>query len=332
MKEKASPLIPALFIIGLVGLITFLIWGFVRAHQPAVAFFQGEVEARQIQVSAKLPGRVDEMAVRLGDRVERGDLLFTIDSPEVAAKRRQAEAAQEAAAALRRKAEAGAREQEVRAAGEQLRQAEAGRALAAVTFERIERLHEEGVLPAQRRDEAEAHFKAALAAETAARALYEMAQEGARPEDIEAAAAQERRAAAALEEVDAFVRETRIHAPRAGEVASLLIESGELAPAGFPILKIVDLEDVWVVLQIREDDLGSMPVGRRFQGRVPALEGRSFEFEVTWMAPLGAFATWRATSLSDGFDLKTFEVHARPVNPIPGLRPGMSVLAERNGR
>lgn len=330
---NANPkLLPVLFVLGLTGLTGFLLWGFVSARQPAPAFFQGEVEAREIQVSAKIPGRIDHVAVRLGDTVAPGDLLFTLDSPEVTAKRRQAEAAQEAAAALRRKAESGAREQEVRAAGQQLRQAEAGKHLASVTFERIQRLHEEGVLPAQRLDEAQAHLAAATATATAAQALYEMAREGARVEDIEAAMAQERRAAAALEEVDAAVRETRISAPRAGEVAALLIQAGELTPAGFPVVRIVDLNEVWVVFQIREDDLGAMAVGTRFDGRVPALNGNTVQFEVTWMAPMGAFATWRATSLSSGFDLKTFEVHARPVAPVAGLRPGMSVLVERNSR
>jgi HlyD family secretion protein len=329
MKSPKSAIAPALFSIGLAGLITFLVWGFVRARQPVQAFFQGEVEAREIQVSAKLPGRVEQVAVRLGDRVEPGDLLFSIDSPEVVAKQNQAEAAREAASALQKKVETGAREQEISAAEQQVRQAEAGMRLAAVTFERIQRLYEDGVLPAQRRDEAEAHFKAAQAIEAAARAMLDMAREGARHEDIEAAIAQTRRAAAAVAEVDAFVRETKIYAPRAGEVASVLIETGELAPAGFPIIKLVDLEDIWVVLQIREDDLADLPVGKRFKGRVPALRGAEFEFEVTWMAPLGAFATWRATGLSSGFDLKTFEVHARPRQPIPGLRPGMSVLVDR---
>ncbi|MCD8482900.1 MAG: efflux RND transporter periplasmic adaptor subunit [Verrucomicrobia bacterium] len=255
--------------------------------------------------------------------------FFTIDSPEVAAKRAQAEAAQAAAAALRRKAQTGAREQEIQAARQQMLQAEAGKHLATVTYERIQRLFEDGVLPAQRRDEAEAHLASVTAAATAARALYEMASEGARTEDIEAALAQERRATAALEEVEAILSETRISAPRRGEVSSLLIESGELAPAGFPIVRLVDLDDVWVVFQIREDDLGDKPVGTRFRGRIPALGGREYTFEITWMAPLGAFATWRATSLSGGFDLKTFEVHARPVESIVGLRPGMSVLVEQ---
>lgn len=332
MNTKSNVLLPALFIFGLIALIAFLLWGFLSVRQPQTAFFQGEVEAREIVVSAKIPGRVDQLPVRLGDRVAAGDFLFSIDSPELAAKRRQAEAAQEAANALRRKAEAGAREQEIRAAEQQMRQAEAGHRLAAVTFERIERLHEDGVLPAQRRDEANAHLAAALAAKTAASALYEMAREGARSEDIEAALAQERRAHAALAEVDAFVRETTITAPRAGEVAAILIAKGELAPAGFPIIRLVDLEDVWVVFQIREDDLGSMQVGTRFHGKVPALNNGTFPFEVRWMAPLGAFATWRATSLSTGFDLKTFEIHARPLEPIANLRPGMTVLVERTSR
>ncbi len=332
MKIKGLPVLPALLLLGVIALVTVLVWGFARARGGSPRLFQGEVEAREIQVSAKLAGRIDHVAVRLGDRVQAGDLLFTIDSPEVEAKRRQAEAAREAAAALSRKAETGAREQEIRAAEQQLRQAEAGLQLAQVTCERIVRLHADGVVPAQRRDEAQAHMEAAHALANAARALYEMTLEGARAEDIEAANAHERRAAAAVEEVEAFVRETRIHAPRAGEVASLLVERGELAPAGFPVVKLVDLDDVWVTLQVREDDLGAFAVGTRLEGRVPALDHRTFPFEVTWMAPLGAFATWRATSMADGIDLKTFEVQARPVAPVPGLRPGMSVVFARPAR
>jgi len=288
---------------------------------------QGEVEAAQVDVSAKLPGRVAEVLVDVGQSVRRGDALARLDSPEVRAKLDQASAARAAAAAQSAKAENGARDEEIRAAEDNWRRAEAAAALAKTTWERLERLSRDGVVPAQRRDEAEANWKGARAAGDAARAAYDMAVVGARREDKAAAAAMVRQAQGAVSEVEAWLAETTLRAPRDGEVSARNVEPGELTSPGYPVVSLVDLEDAWVVFHLREDRLARLKMGDRLLARVPAL-GRDVELRVSVISPLGDFATWRSTSASGGFDLKTFEVRARPLAPVDGLRPGMSAVVD----
>jgi HlyD family secretion protein len=288
---------------------------------------QGEVEAAQVDVSAKLPGRVAEVLVDVGQSVRKGDVLARLESPEVQARLDQASAARAAAAAQSAKAENGARDEEIRAAENNWRRAEAAAALAKTTMDRLERLQRDGVVPAQRRDEAEANWKASRAAADAARAAYDMAQAGARREDKAAAAAVVRQAEGAVSEVQAWLGETTLRAPRDGEVSARNLEPGELTSPGYPVVSLVDLKDTWVVFHLREDRLAGLRMGDRLVARVPAL-GRDVELRVTAIAPLADFATWRSTSASGGFDLKTFEVRARPPAPVDGLRPGMSAVVD----
>lgn len=297
------------------------------SSRPAPDVVQGEVEATQVNVSAKVPARLASLAVREGQKVAKGDPVATLDSPEITARLQQAEAARAAAVAVRDKANAGAREEEIRAAREVWQRAVHARELAEKTFARVERLSRDGVLPAQRRDEAEANLATSRDAEAAARAAYDMAVNGARREDRAAAAAAVDRAAAAIAEVEAFRAETTLAAPASGEVWRRYVEVGELVGAGYPIVTIVDLTDVWVTFNLREDRLAGLAVGDRLTARVPAL-GREVELEVSFVAPQGDFATWRSTSAQGGFDLKTFEVRARPVGAVEGLRPGMSAVVK----
>ncbi len=303
----------------------------VRASRPAPEVLQGQVDATEVNVAAKIGGRVATLAVREGQTVGKGDLVATLDSPELAAKRAQAEAAKAAAAAQRAKAFNGAREEEVRAARSVWQRARHAADLAEKTFRRVDRLHDDGVVPTQRRDEAEAALRTATDAEEAARASYDMAVKGARSEDKDAASALVDRAAGAVSEVEAFLAETRLTSPIAGEVYRRNVEPGEVVAAGYSIATVVDLSDVWATFNVREDRLAGLGVGRRFTARVPALGAADLEFEVYYVAPQGDFATWRATSAQGGFDLKTFEVRARPTGRHDGLRPGMSVLVARDG-
>jgi HlyD family secretion protein len=294
-------------------------------HRPDLV--QGEVEAAQVDVSAKIPGRVAEVLVDVGQKVRRGDTLARLASPEISAKLDQASAARAAASAQSTKADRGAREEEVRAAESQWQRAEAAATLAKTTWERLERLSRDGVVPAQRRDEAEANWKAARAAADAAKAVRDMALAGARSEDRDAAAAVVRQAQGAVSEVEAYLGETTLVAPRDGEVSARNVEPGELTAPGYPVVTLVDLSDVWVVFNLREDRLAGLAVGDRLVARVPAL-GRELELRVTTLAPLADFATWRSTSASGGFDLKTFEVRAKPAAAVDGLRPGMSAIVD----
>ncbi len=294
--------------------------------RPARETLQGEADATKVDVAAKVAGRLATIDVKEGETVAKGALVATIESPEIRAKLEQAEAAKTGAVAQRDKADRGAREEEIRAARSQWDRARHAAELAETTFGRLERLARDGVVPKQRRDEAEAQWKTSRDAAEAAKAVYDMALAGARREDRTAAAALVTRAEGAVDEVKAFLDETKVVSPAAGEVYRRNAEPGEIVPAGFPIVTLVDLTDVWVTFQVREDRLSRMKMGASVPARFPALGDEEVPLTVTFVAPQGDFATWRATSAQGGFDLKTFEVRARPAKPLPGLRPGMSAV------
>lgn len=320
MKGRLAALF---FLVLLSAAVTGLGWLLV---QPRPRLLQGEVDTRKISVSAKIPGRVEEMPAEEGGRVKKGDVVAVLDSPQLQAKRQQAGAAQEAAGAQRDKAEGGAREEQIRMAQSQWLQAQAGAELAEKSFARVERLFNDGVVPAQRRDEVQAQRDMARRLVEAAKAQYDMALNGAQEEDRRAAQALVNQAAGAVGEVESLIEEARVTAPMDGEIVEHIVNRGELAAAGMPIVTMIDPEDCWVTFSVREDWLGGMKLGDRLTGGVPALNGAEVEMEVSYLAPLGDFATWRATNIAGGFDLKTFEVRARPVTPAEGLRPGMSVV------
>ncbi len=323
---KILKTIAAVLVVALV--VAWLAVRFHQAYQPGPERLQGQIEAREYSISSKLPGRIARVLVRRGDQVTAGQTIFTLASPEIEAKLDQAEAGKAAAGALHRQAENGARPQEVQAAREQWLKAKAAAELMEKTYVRIQSLYEDGVLPEQRRDEVYTKWQAALHTEQAARAVYEMAEEGARKEIREAARAREDMAAAMVREVEAYAQETTVKAFHDGEVSQVLLRAGELAPAGFPVVTIVDTRDAWVVLQVREDLLERFAKGTEFEARIPALGDGTHRFRVTYLAVMGDFATWRPTDTSTGFDMRTFEVEARPVEPIEGLRVGMSVLVD----
>jgi HlyD family secretion protein len=271
-------------------------------------------------------GRLAAVHVREGQAVTAGQLLASIDSPEVAAKEAQVQAVVEAAQSQADKAEAGARRTDIVAAEAGWKRAAAAAELARVTFERVDRLAREDVVAGQKRDEARANMIAAAEAARAARAQYDAALAGARTEDRRAARAQAAQARGAEAEVAAARTETRIIAPAAGEVGRRLAQPGEIVGAGFPVLLLTEVQAPWVTVTLREDQMDGVRMGREFNGSVPALADRTARFRVSFMAPAGDYATWRATRQSSGFDVKGFEVRLSPVQPVPGLRPGMSVL------
>ena len=310
----------------LLAAVGFTAWGFWQASRPAPQVLQGQMEAQETDVAPKVTARIAEILVKEGDRLIVGSPLLRLDSPEVSAKLAQATAAQEAARAVEAKAQAGARPQEIEMARLNWQRAVAAAQLAERSFARVDGLAREGLVAAQKRDEAEANHRAARDQALAAKAQYDLARAGARPEDRSAASAQVRQVAGVLAEVQAAQAETELKSPVAGEVAKVLARVGELSPQGVPVVTVVNLQDQWVVLNVREDKLSRFALGAEFEGRLPALAQRSVRFKVFHSAALPDFATWRATRADQGFDARTFEVKARPLAPIEGMRPGMSVL------
>ncbi len=288
---------------------------------------QGTVECTTYKASSKIAGRIEEMKVKEGEKVEKGQLLYILSTPELDAKLKQAEAVKEAASALDRKALTGARQQQVEAALNMWQKAQAGKALAEKTFERVQRLYEQGVVPAQKYDEAKANYDAMTATEQAARSQYQLVKDGASKEDKQAAAAQVQQAQGAVSEVEAYLRDAMVYSPISGEVSTIIAEQGELVGNGYPAVAILDMSDLWVTFNIKETLMPKIHIGTRFQGYVPALD-KEVEFEVYYIAPQADFATWSATRTQGGFDIRTFAVKARSLNETEYMRPGMSVLVD----
>lgn len=314
----------------IVAILAFIGYTLVVVLQKKPTVLQGEVEATQFKVSSKLAGRVQEIAVKKGQKVNKGDLIFSIESPEVNAKMDEAVAARSAASAQNRKTINGAQEEDIAAAYSLYVKAEAAAQFAEKSFERIQNLFESGVVPAQQRDEVETKMKAARETANAAKAQWQKAEKGAREEDKATAAAMVQRADAAIKQVQAYLDETTIYSGADGEVSGINVEAGELVNTGFPVVTLINLDDVWVTLFVREDLLNDFKMGSTFKAKISGLDNREFDFQVTYISAAGEFARWNATKTSGEFDLKSFEIEARPVSKIEGLRPGMSVVITLN--
>ena len=274
---------------------------------------QGQVEVSEYRVSSKVPGRILEIRVKEGDFVKAGDTLAILDAPEVRAKMEQARSAENAASALELKAQNGARKEQIQGAYNLYQQAKAGYEVAEKSYQRIQRLFDEGVVSAQKRDE------------VAAQSQYDMAQNGARMEDKMAAAAQVGRARGAVQEVSSYIHETVQTAQMDGEVSDIYPKVGELVGTGSPIMSISMMNDMWGTFNVREDQLNGMKVGSELTAFVPAFN-KDIKLKVYYLKDQGSYAVWKATKATGQYDLKTFEVKARPVEKLDGLRPGMSLI------
>lgn len=326
VKEKdrkgSNMLIAFVVLLAAIGLVALAGFFFLRPNDEVI---QGQAEATEVRVSSKVAGRIQELRVKEGQWVSVGDTLAIIYSPEVNAKRIQAESAKDAAIAQSDKAVKGAREEQVTAAYASWQKARAGLDIAEKSYGRLQNLYEKGVVSAQKRDEAEANFKSMQATEQAAEAQYLMAKNGSEREDKAAARAMVNKADGVLAEIEAYEEEMYLLATIDGQISEVFPEEGELVGTGAPIMNILDNKEQWVVFNMREDLLKTMPVGSHIKAYVPALD-KDIELTVYYLKEMGSYASWKATKAINQYDLRTFEVKARPESVVEGLYPGMSVV------
>lgn len=308
-------------------IIVALVGYHFKHSEPII--LQGTVECTTYRASSKIAGRIEKMNLHEGQHVTKGELLYTLSTPELNAKLQQAEAAKNAATALDQKALAGARIQQIEAARNLWQKAQAGRVLSQRTFERVKTLYEQGVVAAQKFDEAEANYQAMVASEAAAKAQYELALDGASKEDKEAAAAQVQQAEGAINEVESYISDAMVYSPVDGEISSIIAEQGELVGSGYPVVSIIDTTDIWATFNVKETLLPKIKIGGKMVAYIPALD-RDIEFEIRYISVQADFATWSATRTQGSFDIRTFAVKAYPIGNAEGLRPGMSVLIDWN--
>lgn len=289
---------------------------------------QGEVEVSEYRVACKLPGRVSEIRVKEGDYVHKGDVLAVLEIPEVSAQEKVAAAAAGATEALSDLSEAPNRQEIITATYKVYQQAITANDIAEKTYGRLLRLYNEGVISAQKRDEAEAAFQTTKSAVDVARAQYELATSGKREETKRAAKKQAQAARSAVDVVKSILKETVQRATADGEVSTIYPKVGELVGLGSPIMSISMVNDVWTTFNIREDQLKGMKVGTKLKGFLPAFN-KDIDLQVTSIKDQGTYAVWKATKANGQYDLKTFQVKAKPIGKFDGLRPGMSVILKK---
>ena len=329
-KTMVKKAVIALVVIMVLGVIAYGLFKSNQSSEPQLITLQGQMQMQQTSIAAKVPGRIAQIMVTEGDEIDIGQQLIEMDSPEINAKINQARAGKQMAQSQLDKAENGARPQEIAQAKAAWQANKAASDLAENTYQRVNRLYKEGLMARQKRDEAYAQFLATQDQTEAARLQYDLALEGARSEDKSAASAQVAQVDAQLDEALVAKEEANLKSPIAGMVDNVIVNVGEVVGQGVPLITLVNTDDQWVVLNVTETYLNQFAIGQKFIGTVPALSTSespySKQFTVYATSMLSDFATWRPTNNDDGFDVRTFEVKARPTNPDSRVRSGMSVI------
>ncbi|MBP3289020.1 MAG: efflux RND transporter periplasmic adaptor subunit [Muribaculaceae bacterium] len=322
-NESRVVMISLVLVIVIVAVIALI--GLFLLKKPA-EIIEGQAEATSVRVSGKLPGRVTEIFVKEGDMVHKGDTLIHIHSSLAEAKLLQATEMKKAAAAQNLKIDRGTRRQIVQGARDLVAQAAAAREIAQKTYDRMQNLYNEGVISAQKRDEAKAAFDAAVAGEKAAQSQLNLAIEGAQPEDKVSAEAMVGVAQGGIDEVDALLEDQYLVAPCDGQIDQIYPEPGELVSLGTPLMNLLKVSDKWVTFNVREELLPEFKLGSKIKVMIPAMNKQEAEMEVYYVRDMGSYATWRATKSTGEWDSRTFEIKAHPTKPLNDLRPGMTVV------
>lgn len=321
-KKSGSKLIPIIAFAAVI--IAVGLYGFFFLNQED-NIIQGEADVTEVRISSKVPGRVYKYMVEEGSYVKKGDTLAILSIPDIDAKLAQATAAQEGAAAQNMKAIKGARVEQIQGAYEMWQKAIVGTEIAQKSFNRVQNLYDKGVTTAQKRDEVEAQYKAAVSTEKAAKSQYEMAVNGAEKEDKEAAIAMLNRAKGAVAEVQSYIAESYLTSPIDGKISEIFPNEGELVGSGAPIMNVMKLDDKWGSFNIREDRLKNFKMNEMIKAYVPALD-KEVDMKIYYIKDLGSYAAWKATKTTGQYDRKTFEVRARFTGDMEDILPGMSLI------
>jgi HlyD family secretion protein len=325
-QAPASSRIPSIIVAAVVVAVAGLsIWYLVRGEPLLV---QGEADATRLDIAARVDGRVAEIPVERGQNVAAGAVLVKIDNPETLAKNEQALAARVVAEAQLANIKVGTRAEVIAARKAELERAQSSVVLAQKTYDRVSQLAEHGNAPIARLDQATDALHEAQRAVDQAKSAYEQAVNGYTKEEHEIATANVKKAVADIAAVQSIIEQMVVYAPVASQVYQRNVEPGEYVSPGVPLVTLIDLDDMWIHFDLREDLVKTLKVGDRFDVRIPALADRRITVEVKLIATKGEYASWRATRATGDFDLRTFSIRAYPVDKVPELRPGMSAYLD----
>lgn len=325
-KRPVSDYIPAIIVATVIAAIATLSFWYLVRPQPLLV--QGEVDATRLDIAARVDGRVGEIPVERGQDVAAGAVLVKIDNPETIAKHAQAVAARRVAVAQLANVRVGTRAETIAARKAAQERAEANVVLAQKTFDRTRQLAADGNAPQARLDQATDSLHESQRALDQAKSAYEQAVNGYTREEHQIAEANVGKAVADIEAVQSIIDQMTVYAPIASQVYQRNVEPGEYVSPGVPLITLIDLGDLWIHFDLREDLVKTLKVGDRFSVRIPALADRRILVEVKLIATKGEYASWRATRATGDFDLRTFSIRAYPVDKVPELRPGMSAYLD----
>jgi HlyD family secretion protein len=300
--------------------------------RPVPLLVQGEADATRLDIAARVDGRVKEIPVERGQNVAAGAVLVRIDNPETIAKNEQMRAAKAVAEAQLANVLVGTRVETVAARKAEMERAQAALVLAQKTFDRTHTLTEQGNSPQARLDQVTDALHESERAVDQAQSAYDQAVNGYTKEERAIAKANVEKANADIQSVQSIIDQLVVYAPVASQVYQRNVEPGEYVSPGVPLVTLIDLADVWIHFDLREDLVKGLKVGDRFDVRIPALADRRVTVAVKLVATKGEYASWRATRASGDFDLRTFSIRAYPVEPVPELRPGMSAYLDWRSR
>ncbi|MCL6246770.1 efflux RND transporter periplasmic adaptor subunit [Acinetobacter sp. ANC 4945] len=309
----------------LVLLLALIVFGLWKSYQPKQVELQGRVEAETIHISTKVPSRIEEIYVHDGEKVQAGQALVRLTSPEVDAKKQQALAALQSAQALQSTAERGSQQENIDSLYANWQSLKAQQQLAQTTYQRGQNLYKEGVISRQRRDEMQAAAVSAAQMTEASYQQYARAKRGSTPQQQSSADAQVKIAQAALAEANALEAETKLFAPSNGTISKTYGKVSELVAMGVPVVSLIQDDSLWISLNVREDQYAQVYQLKTMQGFIPALN-KSAEFKIDHIEAEGEFATIKTTRQTGGYDIRSFKVQLKPAQPIADLKVGMSVL------
>ena len=327
---KSAARVPSIIVAIVAAAVILLSMYYLMRPEPLLV--QGEADATRLDIAARVDGRVKEIPVERGQNVPAGAVLVRIDNPETLAKHAQMTAAKAVADAQLANILAGTRAEVIAARKAALERAQAAQILAQKTFDRVQHLTEQGNAPQARLDQVTDNLRESERAVDQAKSAYDQAVNGYTREEREIARTDVEKASADIQAVQSIVDQMAVYAPVAAQIYQRNVEPGEYVSPGVPLVTLIDLADVWIHFDLREDLVKTLKVGDRFDVHVPALGDRRITVEVKLIATKGEYASWRATRATGDFDLRTFSIRAYPVAPVPELRPGMSAYLDWRSR
>lgn len=321
-KTKLLKSLGIILAILLLGLIAFGLW---KSYQPKMVEIQGRVEAETIHISTKIPSRIEELYVHDGEKIQKNQPLVRLYSPEIDAKKQQALATLQSALALQSTADRGSQQENIDTLFANWQAVKAQQELAQTTYQRGAKLFQEGVISRQRRDEMQAAAQSAAQLTEAAYQQYARAKRGSTSEQKSTADAQVEIAKAAVAEANALDAETKLYSPVNGTISKTYGKVSELVAIGVPVMSIILDDELWVSLNVREDQYAQVYQAKTLEGFIPALN-KTAQFKIANIDAEGEFATIKTTRQTGGYDIRSFKLHLTPSTPIPDLKVGMSVL------